>query len=183
EKLASEGLVGLHPFDSDGQLAGVGTVGLEILEDVPQMTDVFISIGGGGLIGGTAVAMKAKKPDIRLWGVETEKANAMQAALDAGEVVNVKPTSLAKTLGAPFVSVDALALMQEYMEDLIIVSDEDAIVAQRVLLEDMKLFTELAASCVLSAVGQIQDKFTSDSHVVLLICGGNEDPVDMVNRW
>ena len=84
----NEGLLFVHPFDDPLVMAGQGTLGLEILEDVPELTDVFVSIGGGGLMGGTAVAIRSQKK-VRFWGVETEGADTMARALAAGHPARV----------------------------------------------------------------------------------------------
>ena len=163
----------LHPFDSPFQMAGAGTIGLELLEDLPGLTDVVISIGGGGLIAGITVGIKSLKPEARIWGVETEGADTMGQALRAGKVVQINPTSLAKTLCSPFVAEDALALMQQHLNRHILVSDKEAFEAQVFLLERAKLNTELAASCTLAAAKHLKGVFTENDHVVLVICGGN----------
>src|SRR5574338_502159 len=104
ERHVAAGRTYVHPFDDPLVIAGQGTVGLEILEDCPQVTDVFASIGGGGLAGGVAIAIKATSPEARAWGVETAGADAMAQAVAAGGVVNLPAiTSVAKTLGAPAV--------------------------------------------------------------------------------
>jgi threonine dehydratase len=163
----------LHPFDDPLQMAGVGTIGLEIHEALPQVTDVVISIGGGGLIAGIAIALEALSPAIRIWGVETEGADAMGQALQAGAVVPITPTSLARTLGAPYVAQDALAVMQRHASRYVQVSDKDAFAAARFLLERQKINAELAASCTLAAARRVAASFTPGDHVVLLVCGGN----------
>ena len=163
----------LHPFDSPYQMAGVGTIGLELLEDLPGLTDVFVSIGGGGLIAGITVAVKALKPDVRVWGVETEGADTMGQALRAGKVVHITPTSLAKTLNSPYVAEDALLLMQQHLKQHMLVSDKEAFEAGVFLLERVKLNTELAASCNLAAARRLKGTFTETDHVALVICGGN----------
>jgi threonine dehydratase len=173
DQLKREGWNLLHPFDNPFQMAGAGTIGLEILEDLPEVTDVFISIGGGGLFAGIAVAIEGLKPGVRIWGVETEGSDTMGQALRAGKVVQIVPKSLAKTLGSPYVAEDALALMQKYPERYLLVSDKEAFDAGVFLLERSKLNTELAASCTLAAARRIKGKFSKDHHVVLLICGGN----------
>jgi threonine dehydratase len=154
-------------------MAGVGTIGLELAEDLPELTDVFISIGGGGLIAGITVAVKALKPEARIWGVETEGSDAMGQALRAGKVVHIKPTSLAKTLGSPYVAEDALELMRRHHGRHVLVSDRDAYQAEVLLLERAKLNTELAASCTLAAARQVKGSFSAHDNVVLVICGGN----------
>jgi len=173
DELKREGWNLLHPFDNPFQMAGAGTIGLEILEDLPEVTDVFISIGGGGLFTGIAVAIEGLKPKVRIWGVETEGSETMGQALQAGRVVQIVPKSLAKTLGSPYIAEDALTMMQKHPERYLLVSDKAAFEAGVFLLERAKLNTELAASCTLAAARHVREKFTKDQHVVLLLCGGN----------
>ncbi len=180
-ELVDQGRTALHPFDNHYQISGAGTVALEIFEDLPEITDLVISIGGGGLISGNTVAIKGLKPEVRVWGVETEGAATMKSAMDAGKVVNITPTSMSKTLGAPFVAQDALTIAQEHLEELLIVSDKQAIEAQQLILERTKVLPELAASCTLAAVEKIKDRFGPDDHLVLLMCGGNESVENLVN--
>ena len=180
-ELAEQGRIALHPFDNHYQMSGAGNVALEIFEDLPEITDFFISIGGGGLISGNTVAIKGLKPQVRVWGVETEGAATMKSAMDAGKVVNIKSTSMSRTLGAPFVAQDALTIAQEHLEGLLIVSDKQAIDAQQLILERTKVLPELAASCTLAAVEKIKDRFGPDDHLVLLMCGGNESVANLVN--
>jgi len=180
-ELTNQGLTALHPFDNHHQMSGAGTVALEIFEDLPEITDLVISIGGGGLISGNTVAIKSLKPQVRVWGVETEGAATMKSSMDAGKIVNITPTSLSRTLSSPFVAQDALTIAQEHLEDLLIVSDKQAIAAQQVILERTKVMPELAASCTLAAVEKIKDRFGPDDHLVLLICGGNESVENLVN--
>ena len=180
-ELAEQGRTALHPFDNHYQMSGAGNVALEIFEDLPEITDLVISIGGGGLISGNTVAIKGLKPQVRVWGVETEGAATMKSALDAGKVVDITPTSISRTLGAPFVAQDALTIAQEHLEGLLIVSDKQAIDAQQLILERTKVLPELAASCTLAAVKKIKDRFGPDDHLVLLMCGGNESVTNLVN--
>ena len=180
-ELAEQGRTALHPFDNHYQMSGAGNVAIEIFEDLPEITDLVISIGGGGLISGNTVAIKGLKPKVRVWGVETEGAATMKSAMDAGKVVNIKPTSMSKTLSSPFVAKDALTIAQEHLEGLLIVSDKQAIDAQQLILERTKVLPELAASCTLAAVEKIKDRFGPDDHLVLLMCGGNESVANLVN--
>lgn len=172
ERYKADGRLFVHPFDDEVVMAGQGTLGLEIVEDLPEVTDVVVSIGGGGLMTGVATAIKAEQPDAKIWGVETVGADAMSQALDAGHPVTLSSiTSIAKTLGAPAVSDATLAAAQEYLESVTVVTDAEAVDALRILLERLKLLTEPAASCTLAAA----EKLGSDlgSHVVLILCGGN----------
>ena len=176
----SDGWTSIHPFDDPLVIAGQGTVGLEILEDLPEVTDVIASVGGGGFIGGVATAVKSVKPGARMWGVETEGADAMSKALAAGKPVHLSAiTSIARTLGAPSVSERTLALAQQYLESVTVVSDSEAVNALRFLLERAKVLTEPAASCTLAAADRLRDRFTFDSQVVLVLCGGNTGVDDL----
>lgn len=104
----------------------------------------------------------------------------MGHALQAGEVVQIAPSSLAKTLCAPYVSEDALRITEKYLAEYVMVSDQEAITDQKFLLERAKVLTELAASCTLAAAKKVSQRFREDDHVVLLLCGGNESLANMI---
>jgi threonine dehydratase len=170
----SKGRIFIHPFDDPLVMAGQGTLGLEIMEDLPGTTDIIISIGGGGFAGGVSTVVKAIKPEVRIWGVETVGADAMSQALKAGHPVELSAiTSIAKTLGAPSVSDRTLALAQENLEEVIVVTDGEAVKELKFILERLKVLTEPAASCTLAAALRLKDQFTKDSNLVLIFCGGN----------
>ena len=177
EKIASyesQGWTSIHPFDDPLVMAGQGTVGLEIVEDLSEVTDVVVSIGGGGFIGGVATALKSLRPEARLWGVETEGADAMARALAAGHPVHLDAiTSIARTLGAPEVSERTLDMTRKYVESVTVVADREAVAALRFLLERAKVLAEPAASCTLAAAERLRGRFTSNSRLVLVLCGGN----------
>jgi threonine dehydratase len=175
-----EGWTSIHPFDDPLVMAGQGTVGLEIVEDEPDVTDVIVSIGGGGFIGGVATAVKSLMPGARMWGVETEGADAMSQALAQGKPVQLSAiTSIARTLGAPSVSETTLKMAQKYLENVTLVADSEAVNALRFLLERAKVLTEPAASCTLAAADRLRDRFRPDSRVVLVLCGGNTGVDDL----
>jgi len=170
----SQGWAYIHPFDDPIVVAGQGTIGLEILDDVPQVTDIIVSVGGGGLIGGIATAVRSLKPTVRVWGVETEGADCMSKSLAAGKIVTLEAiTSIARTLGAPAPSEMTLAMARNLLEGVTVVSDAEALAALRFLLERLKVLTEPAASCTLAAADRLKDQFSKERHVVLLLCGGN----------
>lgn len=169
----------LHPFDDEVIMAGQGTLGLEIIDDVPNITDVVVSIGGGGLAGGVATAVKSIKPGAKLWGVETVGADAMSQALLAGQPVETAVTSIAKTLGAPYVTDLTLGLVQEHFESVTVVTDREAVDSLVFIAERLKVLTEPAASCTLAAAERLRGHFTRDSHVVLIFCGGNVSLTDV----
>ena len=180
EQYLAEGMLLVHPFDDPLVIAGQGTVGLEIMEDLPEATDIIASIGGGGLAGGVAAAAKSIDPAVRVWGVETEGADAMAQAIEAGRPVELPAiTSIAKTLGAPAVSDSTLALIQHYLECVTVVPDSEAVDALVFILERLKVITEPAASCTLAAARRLKDRFRPDAKLVLIFCGGNTGVNDL----
>ncbi len=176
-----DGWAYVHPFDDPLVMAGQGTVGLEILEDVPQVTDVVISVGGGGFAGGVATAIKALKPGVRIWGVETEGADCMSRSLAEDRIVTLDAiTSIARTLGAPAPSEATFRMAKALFESVTVVSDAETMDALRFILERLKVITEPAAACTLAAADKLQVKFTREQHGVLVFCGGNMPVEDLV---
>ena len=169
-----QGWVFVHPFDDPQVMAGQGTIGLELLDDLPQMTDLVLSIGGGGLMSGVATAIKGIKPTVRIWGVETVGADCMAQSLAENRIVTLPQiTSIARTLGAPAPSETTFVIARRVLESVTVVPDSEAMDSMRFLLERAKVLTEPAASCTLAAAIRLRDRFTPDDHVVLLLCGGN----------
>lgn len=177
-ELVAGGKAAAHPFDNPDMMAGNGTIGLEIVEDVPEVTDVIVSIGGGGLITGVATAVSSLLQGVRLWGVETEGADAMTLALASGKPVSMTPTSIAKTLAAPYVSEDTLEAVQRLVEEVIVVPDAEAYRSMVLLLERAKILTEPAAGCTLAAADRLEDRL--GDHVVIVLCGGNVSVADLI---
>jgi threonine dehydratase len=173
DQYGREGWSYFHPFDDRELITGHASIGVELVEDVPQLTDLFVSVGGGGLMGGITLAVKQLKPEIRVWTVETEGSDTLGQALKAGRLVQITPKSLAKTLGAPVVSEDALTIARRYGHRHVVVSDREAYLSLRLLMERAKVITELAASCTLAAAERVADSFSPEDHVALILCGGN----------
>jgi len=181
KKYEADGMTFIHPFDDPVVMAGQGTLGVEIAEELGNaLTDVVVSIGGGGLASGVASGIKGLIPGAKVWGVETEGAEAMYLALEAGHVVQMtKLTSIAKTLGAPAVSETTLRYAQQLLESVTVVPDAEAVEALVFIAERLKVLTEPAASCTLAAAERLRENFTPDSHVVLIFCGGNQSVADL----
>jgi threonine dehydratase len=168
------GMTFIHPFDDAEVVAGQGTIGLEILEDMPQVTDVIVSIGGGGLSGGVAAAIKSLKREVNVWGAETVGAESMSISLDADEIVELTEiTSIARTLGAQRVGELNFELAKRYLSGVTVVGDDEAVDELLFLLDRSKILTEPATSCTLAAAERLKSNFGPDSHVVLILCGGN----------
>ncbi len=179
-RLEAEGLTKVHPFDDPLVAAGQGTIGLEILEDLPDATRVYVSIGGGGLIAGVASALKALRPEVHVLGVETRGADAMAQALAAGHPVELPAiTSIARTLGAPAVCDFTLTAVRELVDEVVVVEDRPTVAALTFILERTKYLTEPAAACCLVAAESHRHTFRTDDRVVLLLCGGNLSAADL----
>ena len=179
----ASGKVLVHPFDDPAVVAGQGTLGLELYEDDPAVTDVIASVGGGGMIAGVAVALKSLDPRIRIWGVETAGADVMTQSLAAGEPVTLDAiTSIATTLGAPTVSPLTLAAVQTLVEDVVVVSDADAVRGIETLSRASKIITEPAAAATWAAAQRIRGRLPDSARVALILCGGNVD-IDDIFRW
>jgi len=183
ERQGAAGRTMIHPFDDPRVIAGQGTMGLELLEDAPDTTDIIASIGGGGMISGVITAVKALRPDIRIWGVETEGADAMSQALAAGHPVRLPAiTSISTTLGAPSVSERTLAIVRDAVEEVLVVPDADAVRGVQMLIEQAKVVTEPAAGCTLAAALRLKDRLPRDARLALILCGGNVT-VNDIERW
>lgn len=179
-RLAEAGRVTVHPFDDPLVAAGQGTIGLELLEDLPDVSRVYISIGGGGLISGMSAALKTIRPEVRIIGVETHGADAMAQSLVAKRLVELPAiTSIARTLGAPKVSDFTLQHVRDLVEEVVVVDDAATVAAEIFLLERTKHLTEPAAACCLAAADRQRESFRPDEKVVLLLCGGNVSLEDL----
>jgi threonine dehydratase len=172
-RLRDEGLTLVHPFDDPVVIAGQGTVGLELAEDADELTDVVVSIGGGGLIAGVAAALRARRPGVRVWGVETAGAEALSGALAAGGPVPVPLTSLVTTLSAPSASQLTYDHVSALVEEVLVVPDRDAVRGCLDLADHAKVWAEPAAGCLLPAARQVVARVGADARIGLVVCGGN----------
>ena len=166
----------VHPFDDPHMVAGHGTIGLEILEDLPEVDVVFVPVGGGGLISGIATVIKLKKPTVKIVGVEPVGASAMWQSLQKRAVVHLDRTdTVADGLAAPFVGELNLASVQKYVDELVLVSDDEMIEALCLILERCKLLTEPAGAAGFAALLFEKAKIASGSETVCVLSGGNID--------
>ncbi len=181
DELVAAGRTLVHPFDDPVVIAGQGTVGLEFAIAAPTVTDVLVSIGGGGLVAGIATAFDALAPDVRVWGVETEGADAMSRALAADGPVPITPTSIVSTLSAPHVSALTLEHVTALVTEVLVVPDIDAVRGTLTLAEAAKVWAEPAAGCLVPAAMQVLDRVGPDAHLGLVICGGNVTTADVAS--
>ena len=169
----AEGLEFGHPFDDPAVIAGHGSVGLEMLEDVPDLDVVVVGVGGGGLISGVAAALKERRPTIRVYGVEPDLSNAVSVALERNEVVRIQPESVADGLGAPFAGVWTLAMCRHYLDGLILLDDPTIIAGMRFAVERLKQVLEPAGAAALAAVLAGRIPIRDGERVAVVMSGGN----------
>ncbi|MFB8101139.1 pyridoxal-phosphate dependent enzyme, partial [[Kitasatospora] papulosa] len=182
EELRAKGLTLVHPFDDPVVIAAQGTVGLEFAQDAGELTDVLVSIGGGGLIAGVATALRARRPGVRIWGVETDGARAMSAALEAGGPVPVELSSIVSTLSAPSVSPITYEHVSALVTDVLTVTDAEAVRGTLDLADHAKVWAEPAAGCLLPAARRVLERVGEDARLGLVLCGGNATTAD-VTAW
>ncbi len=176
ERIRDEhGLTFVHPFNDPGMIAGDGSVGLEILEDLPDVDVVVVGVGGGGLISGTAAAIKEQRPAVRIFGVEPETADAMTRAFAAGVPVEIQPRSVADGLGAPFAGDLTLAMCRRYLDGLVLLDDATILAGVRFAVERMKQVLEPAGAAALAAVLFGRIPIRAGDRVAVVASGGNID--------
>jgi threonine dehydratase len=175
EEQAAGDLTLVHPFDDRAVIAGAGTVGLEILEQVDHVHTVVVPVGGGGLISGVAAVLKATRPAVTVIGVEPRGANAMTLSLRSGHPETITPATVADGLAAPFAGTHTLAHVQAFVDEVLEVDDDDIGRAFRLLTSRAKLAVEPSAAAGLAAVMRWPDRF-ADRRVVAVVTGGNVDP-------
>lgn len=177
-----EGLTLVHPFDDEAVIAGQGTIGLELAEQVEEVGTVVVPIGGGGIISGIAVALKTLKPSVRVVGVEAEAAASAKASREAGGIVAIESTeTLADGIAVKRIGERTYPLIQEYVDDIVTVAEEEIATAVLRLLEREKTVVEGAGAVPLAALMTGKIPVKADERVVGILCGGNID-VNMISR-
>lgn len=170
------GLHYVHPFGDPHIIAGQGTVGLEIVRDVPDVETIIVCVGGGGLLAGIAVAAKSLNPLIRVIGVEPEGAPVVTRSLSAGFPVTIeKITTIADGLSAPFAAPTSQRLIERYVDDVVLVTDEEIMDALRLILERTKLLVEPAGAAAVAALLARRAEIASGSRAIATLSGGNVD--------
>jgi threonine dehydratase len=171
-----QGLTFIHPFDDPMVIAGTGTVGAEILEDLPEPDLVVVPVGGGGLISGVALAIKETRTATRVVGVEPERAPTVTRALAEGHPVTIEHAdTIADGLAAPFTGIHNLTAIQRYVDEVVLVTDDEIRRAMRLLLERAKLLAEPAGAAGLAALLAGKITTTAGQRVVVVVSGGNMD--------
>jgi threonine dehydratase len=171
----------IHAFDDDAVIAGQGTLGLEILEQHPDIEVVVSPIGGGGLIGGIACAMKETKPSLKVYGVQPARLPSMKAAVAKGKPVTIKAAkTIADGIAVRRAGERTLPLVQKYVDDIATVEEEEIANAILLLLEHEKTLAEGAGAAAIAAI--LNRKLPlQGKRVAVLVCGGNID-VTLLSR-
>ncbi|MEU9150992.1 threonine ammonia-lyase [Streptomyces sp. NPDC048417] len=178
EYAAETGAVFIHPFDHPDVIAGQGTVGLEILDQCPEVGTIVVGIGGGGLAAGIAVAVKAIRPDVRIVGVQAEGAAAYPPSLAAGRPVSVQnPVTMADGIKVGRPGDVPFALIEELVDEVRTVGEDQLSAALLLCLERAKLVVEPAGAAPVAALLAEPGAFAGP--VVAVLSGGNVDPVLM----
>jgi threonine dehydratase len=176
-----EDLTLVHAFDDDAVIAGQGTIGLELLQQHPDLEAVIVPIGGGGLIGGIACAVKESNSKIQVFGVQPSRLPSMKAALAEGKPVTLKPAStIADGIAVRRAGDRTLPLIQKYVDDVVTVEEEEIANAILLLLEREKTLAEGAGAAAVAALVNRKVPLTGKK-VAVLVCGGNID-VTLLSR-
>ncbi|HEU5087108.1 MAG TPA: threonine/serine dehydratase [Roseiflexaceae bacterium] len=174
EQADAEGLPYIHPFDSDRTIHGTGTLGLELLEDVPDADCVLISIGGGGLISGMSATIKQLRPEVEIIGVEPVGAATMKVAVQAGHVVELEHiNTIADTLAPRYVSERTRSYAARYVDQIVLVEDDAMLRAMRWLWRECNQLVEPSGAAVIAAFQSSAADLGRFRRPVALICGGN----------
>jgi threonine dehydratase len=174
---AARGLVFVHPFDDPVVLAGAGTVGLEVFDDDPGLDAIVVPVGGGGLLGGTASAIKALAPRARVVAVELEAGPGLGPALAAGKPVpSPRPDTLADGMTPPFVGALPLAIAREAVDEVVTVTEAEIVEGMLLLMTRAKLYVEGSGAAATAALVAGKVKAPAGARVVAIVSGGNVDP-------
>lgn len=177
----AEGLVFVHPFDDDQVIAGQGTIGLEILEQVPEVDTVVVAVGGGGLIAGVSIAVKSQRPDVKIVGVEMAQLDSMRQALaQHGPVQLPHAETLSEGIAVRRVAARTYDVVKNRVDELVVVDDEEVAAAILVLLEREKTVAEGAGAAPVAALLQNRSQRLGQN-VVVIVGGGNID-VNLISR-
>ena len=177
-----DGMIFIHPFDDPLVIAGQGTIGLELLEQIDGLEAVVVPIGGGGLIAGIACAVKSLRPAVRVIGVQTSRLPSMQRALRDGHPVTLEPsTTIADGIAVRRAGDLTYPLVGQYVDDIVTVDEDEIASAILTLLEREKTLAEGAGAAALAAVLQRRTGLPAHTQTAVLVCGGNID-VTLLSR-
>ena len=171
--IAETGRTLVHPYDDPVVMAGQGTVGLEIVEDLPDVELVLVQVGGGGLVSGIATAVKGLLPDARLVAVEPERSRALYESLEAGEPVTVEAASIADGLNGPYAGANCVRICSDLGVEPVLVSEESLLDAFRFMYGRIKLACEVAGAAGAAALLSGAVQLDGARRVAAVVSGGN----------
>lgn len=167
-----------HPFADPAVVAGQGSLALEILEERPGLTAVLIAIGGGGLITGMAIALKALKPTIRIIGVEPVGCPTFHASIEAGHVVPVeKVTTRVATMACAETDPEVFELSRSLIDEVVLIEDEEMVSAARFLWSEFSLAADLSGAAAIAALRTRRVAFSECDEVCALVCGAGTEGI------
>lgn len=173
ELVRDEGLTYVHPFDDEQLIAGQGTLGLEIVQDWPEVDAVVVPIGGGGLISGVSMAVKSHNPKIRVIGVESSDGPAMQKSLQSGRLETIECNTVIDGLRVRRAGEINFSVVQRYVDDIVALPDREIFDAMIWVMERCKLVVEGAAAAPVAALLRGLVAMPPGSRVVAVLSGGN----------
>ncbi|MGQ0647471.1 MAG: threonine ammonia-lyase [Gemmatimonadaceae bacterium] len=173
ELVRSEGLTYVHPFDDEQLIAGQGTLGLEVVQDWPELDAIVVPIGGGGLISGVSMAVKSHNPKIRVIGVESSDGPAMQRSIAAGQLETIECRTIIDGLRVQRAGEINFSVVQRYVDDIVALPDAEIFDAMIWVMERCKLVVEGAAAAPVAALLHGLVKVPPGSRVVAVLSGGN----------
>lgn len=177
-----QGMTFIHPFDDPLVMAGQGTIGLEVLDQVEDLEAIVVPIGGGGLIGGIACAVKESRPSVKVIGVQTSRLPSMKQAVAAGHPVTLEPsTTIADGIAVRRAGDVTYPVVAHYVDDIVTVEEDEIASAILTLLEREKTLAEGAGATALAAVLQQKTGLAKGTRTAVLVCGGNID-VTLLSR-
>ena len=173
ELVRDQGLTYVHPFDDEQLIAGQGTLGLEIVQDWPEVDAVIVPIGGGGLIAGVSMAVKSHNPKIKVIGVESSDGPAMQRSVEAGELQTIDCQTIIDGLRVRRAGVLNFSVVQRFVDEIVALPDREIFDAMIWVMERCKLVVEGAAAAPVGALLQNLVKLPPGSKVAVVLSGGN----------
>jgi threonine dehydratase len=173
ELVRTEGLTYVHPFDDEQLIAGQGTLGLEVVQDWPEVDAVVVPIGGGGLISGVSMAVKSHNPKIRVIGVESSDGPAMKKSLEAGRLETIDCKTIIDGLRVRRAGEINFSVVQRYVDEIVALPDSEIFDAMIWVMERCKLLVEGAAAAPVAALLHGLVKLPPKSRVVAVLSGGN----------
>jgi threonine dehydratase len=183
ELVERDGLTYVHPFDDLDLIAGQGTLGLEVVEDWPEVETIVVPIGGGGLISGVATAVKRARPEIRVVGVESADGAAMKASVDAGELVALERCdTVIDGLRVKRVGRHTFELVRQFVDEIVTVPDEEIFDNVLWVMSRMKLVIEGAAAAPVAALRSGALRPPPGTKVACVLSGGNVDLSHLAGR-